>query len=73
MVPLPVTTPRLWPKVGETTLSLLLITVLNTNMLLISTVTTLSIITLAPFGPPEGQGGEVPTGVQIVGSDQLPS
>ena len=42
-------------------------------MLLILVVTTLSIITLLPFGPPNGQGGEDPTGVQIVWSDQLPS
>ena len=41
-------------------------------MLLISTVTTWSTITLAPFGPPAGHGGETPTGVQIVGSDQFP-
>ncbi len=36
-------------------------------MLLISVVTIWSMITLSPFGPPNGQGGDDPTGVQIAG------
>ena len=38
-----------------------------------SVVTTLLTNTLAPFGPPSGQGGEDPIGAQTVLSDQFPS